>query len=130
MTIEICYYAASSDDMGLCASVIREHGKSSHWHCDFSFEEYDNKTINSNAFENLSLFFTMILSLLKILQATPAYKGKSINTMRKMFGWNPEDNLKQLFCIIDRDTMDRAITDELLSKTEKGHANKILKDMT
>ena len=67
--------------------------------------------MDSNAFENLSLFFKIILALLKILKVTPEYKGDSINTIRKKFAWNSEENLKHLFGIIDKDVMERTIND-------------------
>ena len=128
---ETRYYVASIDDIQLCASAIRGHWFSEigHWYLDCCFDEDENSTMDTNAFENLSLIFKMVLSLLMLLRVTPHFKGCSINSIRKMFGWNMAECSKHLLSIIDSKTMETALNGEKLSSTEKKKIDTMLLEM-
>ena len=108
---EIRYYAASMDDIELCAEAIRGHWSvenNLHWHLDYSLMEDDNTTMDKTAFHNYSLINKMVLSLCKL--AKPLLKkNTSIRSTRKMFGWNLELYLMELLMCFDTDTLAEAM---------------------
>lgn len=130
-TVETRYYMASLTDVDICAEAIRRHWlcESGHWNLDYTFEEDYNTTMNVNAFENLSLVFKLILALLKLLQTTPEYKGCSINTIRKMFSWNPEENCRKLFTFLDKKELSKLFSDANLTDRDKEKISKSLEKM-
>ena len=108
-TSERRYYIASLADVELCADAIRSHWgveNQLHWHLDVTFSEDDNTTMDKNAFNNLSIMNKMVLSLLKLVQ--PAYKV-GLRGIRKIFGWELEENLTQLLNLLDEKQIERAL---------------------
>lgn len=108
---EIRYYITSLRDVVLCAEAVRGHWgieNKLHWHLDYSFNEDFNSTMDQAAFNNYSLINKMVLSLCKLAQ--PFMEGKpSIRTIRKMFGWNYEENLSFLLSCFDEETIRTAL---------------------
>lgn len=102
VTTEIRYYAASVDDVELCAEAIRGHWgveNKLHWQLDYSMYEDDNTTMDKKAFNNLSLMNKMALTLYKLLK--PMMKISSIRGLRKVFGWNYAESLSLLLSCFD-----------------------------
>lgn len=102
------YYAASIDDIVLCAEAIRGHWSVEnklHWHLDHSMGEDDNTTMDKNAFHNLSLINKMVLTLCKL--AKQVTNAPSVRIQRKIFGWAYEDTLGiLLYCFDDKTIRD------------------------
>ena len=74
-TKERRYYVSSLTDIQTCADTIRSHWSIEnqlHWHLDVSFSEDNNTTMDTNAFNNLSIMNKMALSLLKLVR--PVHK--------------------------------------------------------
>ena len=104
------YYAASIDDVTLCAEAIRGHWSvenNLHWHLDHSMGEDDNTTMDKNAFNNLSLINKMVLTLCKL--AKPVTNASSVRIQRKSFGWAYEDSLSVLLYCFDEKTIREAL---------------------
>jgi len=109
---ETHYYAASIDDVELCAQAIRGHWgveNKLHWHLDYTMREDENTTMDKNAFNNLSLINKMVLSLFKLVK--PLVKTPSMRVLRKQFGWDIEGYLSVLLNCFDNAT----IADAMLS---------------
>lgn len=104
---EMRYYITSLRDVRLSAEAIRGHWgveNNLHWHLDYSFGEDFNYTMDKTAFHNYSLINKMVLSLCKLAQ--PLMEGKpSIRIIRKMFGWNYEENLAYILSCFDESTI-------------------------
>lgn len=109
---EVRYYAASIDDIELCAEAIRGHWgveNKLHWHLDYSMYEDDNTTMDEKAFNNLSLLNKMALSLYKLMK--PMTKISSVRGLRKVFGWEYAGSLSILLYCFD----EKAISEAMLS---------------
>ena len=130
-TIETRFYISSIDDITICSDAIRGHWacEIGHWQLDHTFREDENSTMNVNAYENLSLLFKMVLALFKLLQVTPNYKGCSIRTIQKMFGWNLSDNSRILFSVLDKNAMQAALAGVKLTDNDKKKIRKTLKEL-
>ena len=101
-TTEIRFYAASLDDVELCAEAIRGHWSVEnklHWQLDYSMYEDANTTMDKKAFHNLSLMNKMALTLYKLLK--PMTGVSSIRGLRKVFGWEYEGYLSILLSCFD-----------------------------
>ena len=110
-TVETRYYAASIDDIELCAEAIRGHWSvenQMHWHLDYSFNEDENTTMDKNAFHCLSLMNKMALTLCKMTKAIT--NVPSIRRQRKRFGWAYEESLSILLYCFDEDSIRKALT--------------------
>lgn len=110
--IEIRYYAASVEDVELCAKAIRGHWSVEnllHWHLDVSLNEDDNTTMDKAAFNNYSLLNKMVLSLYKL--AKPILGAPSIRSLRKMFGWGYEESITAVLSSFDEDTLAKAMAE-------------------
>ena len=108
--IENRYYAASVDDIELCAEAIRGHWSVEnklHWHLDYSMGEDDNTTMDKNAFHNLSLINKMVLSLTKMVKTVCGIS--SVRAQRKIFGWAYEDTLSILLNCFDTKLIEEAM---------------------
>lgn len=107
---ETRYYAASIDDVELCAQAIRGHWgveNNLHWHLDYTMREDENTTMDRNAFNNLSLLNKMALSLFKLVK--PLVKTPSMRVLRKQFGWDIEGYLSILLNCFDNSTIAEAM---------------------
>jgi hypothetical protein len=92
----------------LCADCIRGHWSVEnqlHWNLDANFDEDDNMTVDSNAFQNFSLMNKLSLSLLKLV--APIVK-KSIRATRKISGWDIDKSVK-ILCALDEDILANAM---------------------
>jgi len=116
-TNERRYYISSLTDIELVSDSIRGHWsvEQLHWHLDVAFSEDDNRTMDKNAFNNLSIINKMVLSLLKLVQ--PMYKV-GIKTIRKRFGWNLIEHLTDLLSLLDEEMVAEALQNPI-SKTQK-----------
>lgn len=109
-TTEIRYYAASTDDVELCAEAIRGHWSVEnklHWQLDYSMYEDDNTTMDKKAFNNLSLMNKMALTLYKLMK--PMIKVSSIRGLRQIFGWEYDASLSLLVTLFDENLIAEAL---------------------
>ena len=107
---EIRYYITSLKDVELRAEAIRGHWSVEnqlHWHLDYNFNEDDNTTTDKYAFNNLSLFNKLALSLFKLAQ--PLMKNRSIRSIKKKFSWGIEHCLSVLLNSFDENTLLEAL---------------------
>ena len=105
-TTEVRYYAASVDDIQLCAEAIRGHWaveNKLHWHLDYTMREDENTTMDKNAFNNFSLLNKLALSLCKLTK--PLVKAPSMRVLRKQFGWDIEGHLSILLNCFDENVI-------------------------
>jgi len=107
---ELRYYITSINDIELGADAIRGHWEVEtgfHWYLDASFKEDENTTMDKTAFNNYSLINKMALSLCKLVR--PLMGNRSIQRLRKSFGWNMEDSLSILLNNFDEDQIKKAL---------------------
>lgn len=122
------YYISTLEDVADIAEGIRSHWRceSGHWCLDVVFREDDNTTMNVNAYQNLSLMIKMALHLLKLLRVLPKYKKCSLETIRKIIGWNNEDTLKDLFMLMDRKTIAETLGNVKMTAADKKKAENLM----
>jgi predicted transposase YbfD/YdcC len=110
-THERRYYITSLTDIETVAEAVRGHWmveNGLHWHLDVTFSEDDNTTMDTNAFNNLSILNKLALTLYKLLR--PAMKkGTSVRSVRKSFGWGFEEQLASLLALLDDDAVAEAL---------------------
>ena len=110
VTTETRYYAASLDDVELCAEAIRGHWaveNELHWQLDFTMREDENTTMDKAAFNNYSLLNKMALSLCRLVK--PIVKSPSMRVLRKQFGWDLEGYLSVLLSCFDEGSIEKAM---------------------
>lgn len=109
--IETRYYISSLTNLETIADSIRGHWgveNKLHWHLDVNFGEDDNTTMDKVAFNNFSLINKMSLNILKL--SKPVFKGSSIATIKKCFGWEANDTLSLILNFLTSDDIEKAIT--------------------
>ena len=113
-SIEFRYYASDMDDLSVISDAIRAHWsvEQFHWQLDHSFKEDDNSTMDTVAFENLSLMIKMSLHVIQLMKTTN--KNVSVRRFRKRFAWNFEENLEQMLLMFH----DEAIVQVLNEKAK------------
>lgn len=116
-TYEKRYYITSLTDLALAEEAIRGHWgieNKLHWQLDYTFLEDDNTTMDSKAFQNLSIINKLCLSLCNLAKPLVG-KSASIRLVRKVYSWDLENQLSKLLNAFDED----AIHEALITATQK-----------
>ena len=105
---EIRYYIISfSNDIELFSKSVRlEWGIENNLHAplDIIFKEDNNKTLNKNGAKNLGIIRRIALALLKFIQT---YYKKSLNIIRTNIAFDFENEIENIFKLLDADKLKR-----------------------
>lgn len=96
--VEKHYYISNMpDNAELFHFVSRNHWNVEimHWFLDVIFKEDDTRIRNKTILENFTIITRFIIGILKLIKPT-LYKKESYNTIRNLFGFDLENQLKKL----------------------------------
>ena len=127
---EVRYYISSLTDIAEIADAIRRHWvcESGHWLLDAAFRQDECRDTDRNRFENRAMPDKLCLSLVKLMQALPAYKGASVATIRKMFGWETGGNFDNLLSCVDRGAFERTAGGLKLTEADRRRYRRVLEE--
>ena len=108
---EMRLYASDLDDLSVLSDAIRSHWtvEQFHWQLDVSFKEDENSTMDSTAFENLSLIIKMSLHVIQLMKTKNP--RVSVQRFRKRFAWNFEETLEQLLLMFSDEAIIKVLDD-------------------
>ena len=127
---EIRYYISTLDDVVTCAEGIRGHWacERGHWCLDVVFDEDGNTTMDIDAYQNLSLMIKMVLHLIRLLKAHPAYSRYSMKNIRRAVSWDPDNVIRDLFSMLNGNTLQEMMGDVKMTAADKKKAKELLEE--
>lgn len=127
---ETRYYISSLADVGEIATAIRRHWicESSHWLLDKAFRQDEDQNADRRRFENRAMLNKLCLSLARLMQAHPYYARRrtSVAGIRKMIGWETEENFGRLLEVVDRGAFEATVDGLRLTAADRRRYQKIL----
>lgn len=129
---ETRYYISSLVDVGEIATAIRRHWicESSHWLLDAAFRQDEDQNADRRRFENRAMLNKLALSLARLMQAHPYYASRrtSVAGIRKMIGWDTEENFGRLLEVVDRDAFEATVNGLRLTAADRRRYERILEE--
>ena len=127
---EARYYISSLTDIEEIADAVRRHWvcESGHWLLDAAFRQDECQDTDRNRFENRAMLNKLALSLVKLMQALPAYRRASVATIRKMIGWETEENFANLLSVVDREAFERTVEGVKVTAADRKRYRRILEE--
>lgn len=126
--VEARYYISSLTGVAEIADAVRRHWvcESAHWLLDAAFRQDEDANADRNRFENRAMLNKLALSLVKLMQAHPAYRRASVASIRKMVGWETEENFSRLLEVVDRDAFEATVAGLKLTAADRRRYERIL----
>lgn len=129
---EVRYYISSLADVGEIATAIRRHWicESSHWLLDAAFRQDECQDADRRRFENRAMLNKLCLSLARLMQAHPHYARRrtSVAGIRKMIGWETEENFGRLLEVVDRGAFEATVNGLRLTAADRRRYERILEE--
>ena len=130
--VETRYYISSLTDVGEIATAIRRHWicESSHWLLDAAFRQDEDQNTDGNRFENRAMLNKLCLGLARLMQAHPYYARRraSVATIRKMIGWETEENFGRLLEVVDRSAFEETVKGLRLTAADRRRYERVLEE--
>ena len=130
--VETRYYISSLTDVGEIATAIRRHWicESSHWLLDAAFRQDEDQNTDGNRFENRAMLNKLCLGLARLMQAHPYYAKRraSVATIRKMIGWETEENFGRLLEVVDRTAFEETVKGLRLTAADRRRYERVLEE--
>ena len=130
--VEVRYHVSSLTDVGDIATAIRRHWicESSHWLLDAAFRQDEDQNTDRNRFENRAMLNKLCLSLARLMQAHPHYAKRraSVATIRKMLGWETEENFDRLLEVVDRSAFEATVEGLELTEADRRRYERVLEE--
>ena len=127
---ETRYYISSLADVGERATAIRRHWicESSHWLLDAAFRQDEDQNADRMRFENRAMLNKLCLSLARLMQAHPYYARRrtSVAGIRKMIGWETEENFGRLLEVVDRSAFEATVEGLGLTAADRRRYQRVL----
>lgn len=125
-------YISSLADVGEIATAIRRHWicESSHWLLDAAFRQDEDQNADRRRFENRAMPDKLCLSLARLMQAHPHYARRrtSVAGIRKMIGWETEENFGRLLEVVDRSAFEATVEGLRLTAADRRRYQKVLEE--
>ena len=130
--VEVRYYISSLTDVKEIATAIRRHWicESTHWLLDAAFRQDEDQNTDRRRFENRAMLNKLCLSLARLMQAHPYYAKRraSVATIRKMMGWETEENFDRLLEVVDRSAFEATVEGLELTEADRRRYEKVLEE--
>lgn len=81
-----------------------------------------------DAYQNLSLMIKMVLHLIKLLKAHPAYSRYSMKNIRRAVSWDPDNVIRDLFSMLNGNTLQEMMGDVKMTAADKKKAKELLEE--
>jgi hypothetical protein len=104
--------------------------ESSHWLLDAAFKRDKGQNTDRNRFENRAMLNKLCLSLARLMQAHPHYAERraSVATIRKMMGWETEENFERMLEVVDRSAFEATVEGLELTEADRRRYEKVLEE--
>ena len=97
---------------------------------DAAFRQDEDQNADRRRFENRAMLDKLCLSLARLMQAHPHYARRrtSVAGIRKMIGWETEENFGRLLEVVDRSAFEATVEGLRLTAADRRRYQKVLEE--